>query len=186
MANIIITHGTGGSPDGNWFPWLKAELEKIGHRVFVPMLPTPKDQSLDNWLNVFKGYERYLDENTVVVGHSLGAAFLLTVIEKLDRPIKAAYFIAGFIGLIGNAEFDELNKTFTTKDFDWVKIKRNCKRFYVIGSDNDPYVKSEKGVELAGNLGAEHIVLENAGHINEDAGYVKFDLLLELIKKETI
>jgi len=184
MTNIIIIHGTGGNPDRNWFPWLKSELEKLDCRVFVPKFPTPENQSLENWLHVFKDYEQYLDENSIVVGHSLGPAFLLSVLENLDRPIKIAFFVAGFTGLLNNFEFDELNETFVTKNFDWAKIKNNCKKFYVINSDDDPYVFLEKGETLAKNLGTELIVLKNAGHINAEAGYTKFGLLLEKIKNE--
>ena len=184
MTNIIIIHGTGGNPNGNWFPWLKSELEKSDCRVFVPKFPTPENQSLENWLNVFKDYEQYLDENSIVIGHSLGPAFLLSVLENLNRPIKAAFFVVGFTGLLNNPDFDELNESFVTKSFDWAKIKNNCKRFYVIFSDNDPYVPLEKGKSLAENLGTELIVLKNAGHINEEAGYTEFSFLLDKIKNE--
>jgi len=182
MTNIIIIHGTGGNPNGNWFPWLKSELEKLGHRVFVPKFPTPENQSLENWLKTFENYEQYLDENSIVIGHSLGSAFLLNVIEKLERPIKCAFFIAGFTGLLSNSEYDELNKTFTTKSFDWARIKKNCRRFFVINSDNDPYVPLERGRELAKNLNTELIVVKNAGHINKESGYTEFKFLLEKVK----
>lgn len=181
MANIIIIHGTGGNPEGNWFPWLKTELEKSGHRVYVPRFPTPRNQSIETWLNVFASYEIYLNENAIVVGHSLGVAFLLAVIEKLDHPIKAAYLVSGFIGLINNPGFDELNRTFTVRNFNWTKIKHNCDRFYVISSNNDPFVPIQKGDDLARNLNIKPIILDGAGHINRDSGYAKFDLLLELI-----
>lgn len=182
MTNIIIIYGTGGNPNGNWFPWLKYELEKLDCRVFIPEFPTPKNQSLQNWLKVFREYEQYLEENSIVVGHSLGPAFLLSVLENLQRPIKAAFFVAGFIGLLKNTEFDELNKTFVTKSFDWAKIKNNCNKFYVINSDNDPYVPIQKGKALAENLDTELITLKNAGHINEEAGYTEWTFLLDQIK----
>jgi len=183
MANVIIIHGTGGGPDGNWFPWLKVELEKSGCRVVVPRFPTPQGQSLESWLDIFRKYEKYLDEDTIVIGHSLGVAFLLCVLEKLGHPIMAAYLVAGFIGLLDNTDFDELNKTFTIKNFDWKKIRSNCRRFYVINSDNDPYVPIQKGNDLAESLGVKPILLKNAGHINKDSGYVKFDFLLDQILK---
>ena len=184
MTNIIIIHGTGGNPSSNWFPWLKSELEKLNCRVFVPKFPTPENQSLENWLKVFKDYEQYLDKNSIVVGHSLGPAFLLSILENLQHSIKTAFFVAGFAGLLNNSDFDELNKTFVTKSFDWAKIRSNCKKFYIINSDNDPYVSLEKGKNLAENLGAELIILKNAGHFNEKAGYTKFELLFEKIKNE--
>jgi len=183
MINIFIIHRSYGGPDENWFPWLKSELEKLGCRVFVPKFPTPENQSLENWLKVFDDYKQHLDKNSIVVGHSLGPAFLLSVLEKLDKPIKAAFFVAGFTGLL-NHPIDELNKSFVDKSFDWQKIKQNCKKFYVFHSDNDPYVPLEKGKELANNLDIDLIFVKNAGHFNKDSGYTKFDLLLEKIKKE--
>ena len=122
----------------------------------------------------------------MLVGHSLGSTFLLDVLENLKHQVKAAFFIAGFTGLLNNPEFDELNKTFVSKSFNWTKIKNNCKRFYVINSDNDHYVPLEKGKSLAKNLGSELIVLKNAGHINAEAGYTKLDLLFEKIKNELL
>ncbi len=114
---------------------------------------------------------------------------MLTVLENLDHKIKATFFVSGFIGLLNNPvseglNFDELNKTFVDKLFDWNKIRNNCKKFYVINSDNDPYMPLEKGKELAKSLDVELIVLKNAGHVNQEFGYTRFDLLLEMIKNE--
>lgn len=183
-TTAIIVHGTLGNPRENWFPWIAHKLEERDYRIFIPKFPTPESQSLNNWLDVFNGYRQYLNENAIVIGHSLGPAFLLSILEKLDRPIKAAFFVSGFIGMLGDAEFDELNQTFVTRDFDWEKIKSNCSRFYVINSDNDPYVPITEGRKLADHLGAELIILKNAGHINKESGYTEFEFLLEKIIEE--
>lgn len=183
MTYVFIIHGIGGSPSENWFPWLKAELEKLGCRVFVPQMPNPENPKLESWLDAFEGYKPQL-ENSIVIGHSLGVAFLLTLIERLDKPIKAAFFVAGFTTPLDNPEFDELTGIFVERRFDWSRIRRNCGSFYVISSDDDPYVPLEQGRSIARNLKTELIVLKNARHMNEEAGYTKFDFLLEKIKGE--
>ena len=183
MTNIIIIHGSYGNPNENWFPWLKSELEKLKCDVFVPEFPTPENQSLESWKKVFEEYKKYVNENTILIGHSLGPAFLLDLLENLDKPVKSAFFISGFLGLLGNPDFDEINKTFTDRKFDWEKIIHNCKKFYIYHSNNDPYVPIKKATELAKKLDCEVIEIKNAGHFNEKAGYNKFKLLLEDIKK---
>ncbi len=184
MANIFIIHGAFGNPDENWIPWLKIKLENLGNKVFVPKFPTPENQTLDNWKNVFSEYEEYLDKHSVVVAHSLGPAFLLSVLESQSKPIRAAFFVAGFISLLNNPTFDEINKTFVEKNFNWMTIKQNCGRFYLFHSDNDPYVPISEADKLSDNLGVKSVLVKNAGHFNEQAGFTKFDLLLDKINGE--
>ena len=179
----FIIHGTKGSPKSNWFGWLKGKLESKGHTVFVPQFPTPENQSLESWLKVFKEYEKEIDNETILIGHSLGPAFILSILENINIKIKGAVLVAGFLGLLNNEHFDNLNKSFTTKQFDWNKIRNSCEQFYVINSKDDPYVPFERGVELATNLKTQIIPMENAGHINEEFGFTKFEEIFEYLNK---
>jgi predicted alpha/beta hydrolase family esterase len=176
---IFIFHGVGGSPQENWFPWLTRELEKLKQEVIVPQFPTPEGQTLDNWLKTLERYNDKLTPDTILVGHSLGVPFALNIIER--HPVKAAFLVAGFTGIAGNI-FDEGMKTFAQRDFDWRKIRKNCPRFFVFHSDNDPYIALDKAEELARNLGVEVIMIPGGGHLNRGAGFTEFPLLLETIK----
>jgi len=178
--NFIIIHGIYGHPEENWFPWLKRELEIKGFEVIVPKFPTPFNQSLESWLKVISNYENKIDEETVLIGHSLGASFILSYLEKSNNKIKAAFLVAGYHKMIEN-EFRELNKTFVEKQFDWSKIKKNCGKFFVVASDSDPYIPIEINKELAGILGAELKIIHNGGHLNKKAGFEKFPELFNMI-----
>ncbi len=100
-TNVIIIHGTGGHPQENWLPWLKNELEKLGYTVDIPQFPTPENQTLETWFEVFdrEEYNDKFTENTILVAHSLGGAFALRILEKYQVRIKAAFFIGTPIGI---------------------------------------------------------------------------------------
>jgi predicted alpha/beta hydrolase family esterase len=183
MPKVFIIHGAYGHPGENWFPWLRDELEKMGLEVIVPAFPTPENQSLGNWAAVFEEYLDAINEDTIFVGHSLGPAFILSILEKINVQVKACFFVAGFVGLLDD-DLDKINHTFTDRNFDWPKIKQNCGKFVVINSDNDPYISMEKAEELAECLDAKVEWVKGAGHFNAKAGYLRFDELLERVKKE--
>ena len=178
--NFFIIHGVYGNPEENWFPWLKKELEGQGYEVIVPKFPTPLDQSLESWLRVFLHYEEKINEETVLIGHSLGAPFILNYLEKTNKKIKAAILVAAFHKPLG-IQYDEINKTFVDKQFNWEKIKANCNKFFIFNSDNDPWIPLETAQELAKNLNAEMNVVHDGGHLNKKAGYEDFPILLETI-----
>ena len=97
MANIIYIHDTDGGPEEAFVPWLKKELETDGHKVFVPSFPTPKGQSLESWKTVFRQYEKHMNDETIMVGRSIGPAFILRILESSKVKIKAAFLVAGFV-----------------------------------------------------------------------------------------
>jgi len=179
QRHVLIFHGTGGHPKENWFPWLKEKLEDEGYKVEVPQLPTPENQSLESWLKVLKKYQKYINQDTVIIGHSLGGLFLLRVLERLDSPIKTAFFVAAPVGILPIQNYagdDAFSPGFS---FDWRKIKSNAAHFKVFHSDNDPYISLENGEELARHLGGEFNFIPDAGHLNAESGYTRFPLLLE-------
>ncbi len=182
MANIFIIHGAYGNPEENWFQWLKSELEKSGHQVYVPKFPTPENQGLAQWLEIIKGYSLEINAETIFIGHSVGAPFILNIISKKNMPIKAAYLVAGFVSDLNIESIKEINSSFLN-NFNWTQIKENCKNFIIFNSDNDPYVPIAKAGELAEHLSVAPIIIAGAGHFNEAAGYTKFDLLLQKIKE---
>lgn len=178
--NFIIIHGVYANPDSNWFPWLKNKLESMGYEAIVPKFPTPLDQSLESWLRTIANFEDKINEETVFVGHSLGAAFILNYLEKTNKKIKAAMLVAGFHKLLGSP-YDEPIKTFFAKEFNWEKIKGSCSKFFAFASDNDQYIPLQVTHELVQNLDAEFNMVTNAGHINKESGYETFPLILECI-----
>lgn len=78
--------------------------------------------------------------------------------------------------------FDSDEK-FSGFKFNWENIRGGAKNFAVYHSDNDPYVSLGNGKELAKQLGVGLTFIPNAGHLNAESGYTKFDQLLEDIKK---
>lgn len=180
MKKAFIFHGFGGNDQENWFPWLKQMLEKDGWDVFVPNFPNAEEPRLTEWLEAFKPYEDHVTKESVFIGHSLGVAFMLRLIEQYQ--IHAAYCVAAAVGKQEN-EFDERMKTITHPPFNWELIRENGKHFEVFHSDNDPYIPIEKAMDLASNLNTELTFVEGGGHINEAAGYLEFPELLESIQR---
>ena len=179
MKNALIIHGTNGYPEENWFPWLKRKLEGEGYKVFVPQFPTPENQTPEHWFATLQPYE--FDEETILIGHSCGGAFLLRVLEKLQVKIKTAVFVAASAG-IKPIKYYEVDRPFVEKPFDWEKIRSSAEHFFVFHSEDDPFICVENGEKIAKEVGVKLIKLKDAGHFNAKAGYTKFELLMEKLK----
>ena len=183
MKNAFIFHGTEGYPEENWFPWLKQELEKRDYEVYVPHFPSPPKipAKIDEWFDVLKNYEQYINKDTIIIGHSLGGIFTLRLLEKVQQPVKAAIFIGTPIGVRPILNYDRDN-SFSGFSFNWDNISKKANHFEVFQSDSDPYVSLGNGKQLAKKLNVPLNFVPNAGHFNAKAGYTKFNLLLEKLE----
>jgi len=170
---LILVHGTYGHSKENWFPWLKKTLGDI----IIPDFPGADNPKLDEWKKEINKYS--IDENTILIGHSLGCPFILKLLE--EKEVKACIFLAGFIGKL-NLDIDKVNENIADKGFDFQRINENCKNFVMFISDNDPYISLIKSFELRNKISAKLILIKGAGHFNEKSGYTEFSRILTEIK----
>ncbi|HYF96637.1 MAG TPA: leucine--tRNA ligase [Patescibacteria group bacterium] len=133
-TNYVILHGFGGRTDTNFLPWLKQSLEGKGHKVQVPQMPNtdnPKEHEQVEY--VLKNCT--FNENTVLIGHSLGGVVAMKVLEKLDIKIKELFLIAPAI----EPKFGGKKKRIFWDNFDfnydYKKISKQSKKILIL-SDN--------------------------------------------------
>ena len=74
---VFIIHGWGGRPNSNWFPWLKAELTKLGYEVFVPTMPNSSNPMVKEWISCMNETIGAPTKSDYLVGHSLGVIAIL-------------------------------------------------------------------------------------------------------------
>ena len=173
MDNYIIIHGSFGSKDGNWFPWLKNELEKDNKDVVIPQMPVGVgNQNFENWSKVLN--ELKINENTIIIAHSIAPIFVCKYLIINKIKVKKLIFVCGFNNYLGiDKEFDAVNKPMFIDNFE--DIKEYCNNIICYYSDNDPYVKYEVEKDFANKIATEQILILNAGHINSESGYDAFE-----------
>ncbi len=184
MRKVAIVHGTKGSPEGNWFPWLAEELKKFNVAVTVVRMPTPEGQSLSSWSEAFSAQFGELDEKCILIGHSIGAVFLLHLLGSTTIPISMSVFVSGLTGKLGLTEYDLLNASFLEKTFDWNLIRKNAGAIVCLSGLDDPYVPLEQSRKFARNLGVDPYLIPSGGHLNSESGFKEFPYLLDIFKAE--
>lgn len=197
---FVLFHGSFGSPEGNWFPYVKDQLEKMRQRVIIPTFPVedwnritelgPKaevhHQSLRHWFKTFMPFAESLirENNLCFIGHSLGPLFILHVLSKWKIQLKNAIFVCPFLeDLHKDWQFYVVNKTFYKTNFNYHALKEQIPQSTVIYSSNDPYVENRYSIDFANHLRSGLVKIKNGGHLNNDSGYTTFPLVIDLCKK---
>jgi len=177
QRRLIIVHGWEGSPDHGWYPWLKAEMEKRGWEVAAPALPNTNNPKVHEWLACLVQVAGKVDENTFMVGHSLGCITIVCFLENLPdtQSIGGAILVAGFDNPLGYKELEN----FYAAPINWEKAKRRCKKFVSIHSTDDPSVPVDNGVRLKEKLDAKKIVVGGFKHFSADDGITTLPLALQ-------
>jgi len=124
-TRFVLIHGFEGSSHADFFPWLKTELEKRGHEVEVPELPNSSKPTETEQVNyVLKNC--HFDEQTVVIGHSLGAVVAMKALMKLNKPISGLVIVAAAVDPKFHTDAEDsrpFDKEFSW-DFDYPLIRQ--------------------------------------------------------------
>ena len=188
MKRVFLIHGWDGSPDRNWFPWLKKELEEHGFAVVAPQLPDPLTPKIETWVPFLANLVGKVDGETFFVGHSMGCQTILRFLRTLppDQVAGGVILVAGFTGKLNGLIKEEklVARPWEETPLDFGKIKGQAKHFAAVFSDNDPWVPLEPNRKtFSENLGAEIVVEQARGHFNADDGVTQLPVILNFLKK---
>ena len=188
MKRAIIVHRWDGNPKGDWYLWLKKELEKIGFKVIVPSMPNSSEPQIEEWVSHLKKVVGKLDEETYFIGHSIGCQTILRYLEKekFNGKIPEIVFVAGWLKL-GNLEDEEVKEIadpWINRTIDFNKIKQKIGKITVLLSSNEPYgYVKENQRTFEEKLGAKVIIEKDKGHFTAEDGVIEIPEVLNIIKK---
>jgi uncharacterized protein len=170
----IIFHGTNANPDVAWYPWLAERLAARGLVVEVPHYPGLNVEPIASFAPKVLSSHRF-DANTVLVGHSGGAALMLALLEHVT--VDQAILVAGYCTRPNTNEEPVLQPS-----YDWDAIKAHVRDIVFINSRKDPYGCDEhQGRAMFDRLGGTQIVRDD-GHFGDyGQDFDDFPLLDRLI-----
>ncbi len=188
MINCIIIHGCPSNKkearlpgtrtyDKHWIPWTKKQLEKRGIKIFTPLMPTPWKPKYKKWKKEFE--KNKVTENTILIGHSCGCAFLVRWLGETKKQIKKLILVAPW--KIPTAK--DPRSTLYEYNID-LTIKSRIGEIIMFTAD-DEEEDGKKSLKIFHEaIDGKIIELKNHGHYTQnDMGTIEFPELLKVILK---
>ena len=187
--NCIIIHGCPKSeeefmtPDKHtyykhWIQWAKNQLTLMGIATEAPLMPRPWAPDYEAFKEEFEKYP--VSENTILIGHSCGCAFLVRWLGESKKKVKKLILVAPWKI---PKENDAKKEKFYTFPIDET-IKSRVSEIIMFTSDNERE-DGKKSLEIyQSSLGGKVIELKGRGHyIFRDMDTEEFpELINEILK----
>lgn len=126
-------------------------MEARGGHVMAPTLPNTNEPNVEEQIKFIVDNAQF-NENTILVGHSLGAVVAMKALERKGVKIRKLVLLSGFVDLEGCLDTDEAYVSTFDWTFDYEKIKSLTNEIVVIGDKNDTDVPPLQAYKLAKNL----------------------------------
>jgi len=164
IKRFVLIVGRGATPESNFYPWLKQQLEKRGYDVQIPAIPNGKIASDDEQTDFVIANVK-LDSETAVIGHSFGGVIALRLLERGIKLGQVTFVAAPLSGVFLDGKSRPNLSKALQRGFDFKSIKENCERFvgmydirdHVIPmSDGEMLLKNVEGTLLRTNASKSH------------------------------
>ena len=155
--------------EGDWRPWLRAELEKLGYEVFVPEMPDIDAPVIEKWVSKLAEVVGTPDSETYFIGHSIGCQTILRYLETINIQVGGALFVAGWFNLenLEDENTAEIAKPWIETSIDAEKIKKVLPKSTLLISKDDPYGAFQENVDKFSQFVTGTCVFEHSGHFTE-------------------
>lgn len=184
--NCIIIHGAPGDEEPSvnhqmgemhWMGWAKEKLNSLGIHTVNPSMPDPWNPRYEDYKKEFEKYPA--DENTILIGHSRGCAFLVHWLGETKQKAKKLILVAPW-----KVSFDDVGEEkLKTKFYDFEidpTIKDRVGEIIYFTSDNEEKEGKESLRMYHDAIGGKIIDLPSHGHYTlDDMGTDKFPELID-------
>ncbi len=189
MQSVFIIHSFNNGTKDSFGQYLIDECSTLGVNVIFPQFPTGENANYSDWCRVLDKYllEGLLNNDSIIVAHSLGAHFIPKYIAAKNIEINTFISCAGFINKTHKENaFDKIIDDFLPTKAQIEKDILLMKHRYAIYSDNDSISSLKELTNYAERFEAEKIFVPNAGHFGPKSGIRELPEALEIIKKHII
>jgi len=179
MKNYFIIHALGRTEDDYWYKYIKKYVNDQGYECYVPTLPNINEMNYDSWKKEFDKYKQYINEDSVMIGHSTGSIFIVKYLTENNINIYKFISVVGFNEvnpLSINLSWEDINKSFFVDDLK--KFKVFAKERISFYSPTDVYDFNVLN-RFATDIDALKIIIDTAGHFTK--GYDEFKELLKYL-----
>ncbi len=184
MKSAIIVHGMPSEAEfrnpsnpkqseDHWLGWLKKELTVRGITVCAPDFPEPYKPDYAAWKAVFERHAAVPD--TMLIGHSLGAGFLVRWLSESGTEIGKVALVAPFL----DPDHDEVSRDFFDFQIDPDMAVRTKGIAVFIDPADDREITESASAISAKIAGVRIFSLPGRGHFTADS--MKTDAFPELL-----
>nr|XP_055074439.1 serine hydrolase RBBP9 [Misgurnus anguillicaudatus] len=174
-AVILPGNGAGNVEHCNWYGWVKKRINEIlDMSCVLKNMPDPVTARESIWLP-FMEKELKCDDETVIIGHSSGAAAAMRYAET--HKVFALILVGAYTSDLGDE--NERESGYFNRPWEWEKIRSNVKYILQFGSTDDPFLPWEEQQEVANGLKTDLHKYDDRGHFQNTT----FPELINAIKK---
>jgi leucyl-tRNA synthetase len=176
----LILHGTGGTSHKGWIPWMKSQLEAYGYEVIAPDFPNATMPVLRDWLDALKPYAATINQESLVIGHSLGAPVAEHFILENQLKVAKLLLVAPTFPSLPWEDYFKNRPDPSTQNIhdvsvtpvDWKHLEESVGEVTIFASKDDPHIDfGALKKHAADNLGkAAFVSFDSKSHFNEAAG----------------
>lgn len=158
--------------------WKTSLPQRLGedYDTLVPRMPNSNNARYTEWKIWFERMFAFLNNEVILVGHSLGAMFLIKYLSENTFPkqIKKLFLISSPYG-VTEADLEEFK---LPESFE--AVTKQSKNIFIFHSKDDAVVPFSEFEEIKKRLPLASVhVFEDRGHFNQE----EFPELVELIKQ---
>ena len=146
----------------DWKPWLRQRLGE-DYEVVLPIMPNKTNASFEEWKIWFEKIIPLLNDEIILIGHSLGASFVAKYLSenKFPKKLKGVFLVSG---VFDKGSDGRSLASFTLSE----KLNLQTEHIYLYHSKDDPVVPFSALRDFENALPKSNSrVFEDRKHINQ-------------------